>query len=94
MRLGTILATAGAGFIDSGAVAALLDRGNGVVCLDDLNDYDDPALKQANLEPARDNPRFRLVEGATCDVALVEDTHRRFGVTTTVHRAARADVRP
>ena len=75
-------------------VAALLDRANGVVRLDDLNDYDDPALKRANLEPARGNPRFRLVEGAICDVALVEDTHRRFGVTTTVHRAARADVRP
>ena len=92
--MGTILVTGGAGFIGSGVVAALLDRGSDVVCLDDFNDYYDPALKRANLEPARGNQRFRLVEGDIRDAALVEDTYRRFGVTATVHLAARAGVRP
>jgi UDP-glucuronate 4-epimerase len=92
--MGTILVTGGAGFIGSGVVAALLDRGSDVVCLDDFNDYYDPALKRANLEPARGNRRFRLVEGDIRDAALVEDTYRRFGVAATVHLAARAGVRP
>jgi UDP-glucuronate 4-epimerase len=92
--MGTILVTGGAGFIGSGVVAALLDRGSDVVCLDDFNDYYDPAFKRANLAPARGNPRFRLVEGDIRDAALVEDTYRRFGVTATVHLAARAGVRP
>ncbi len=92
--MGTILVTGGAGFIGSGVVAALLDRGSDVVCLDDFNDYYDPAFKRANLEPARGNRRFRLVEGDIRDAALVEDTYRRFGVAATVHLAARAGVRP
>ncbi|MDD5562580.1 MAG: GDP-mannose 4,6-dehydratase [Thermoanaerobaculaceae bacterium] len=92
--MGTILVTGGAGFIGSGVVAALLDRGAEVVCLDDFNDYYDPAIKRGNLEPVRGNPRFRLVEGDIRDAALVEETYRRFGVRATVHLAARAGVRP
>ncbi len=92
--MATILVTGGAGFIGSHVCARLLERGEHVVCLDDFNDYYDPAFKRANVEPFAANPRWRLVEGDIRDAGLVEDAYRRFGVSATVHLAARAGVRP
>ena len=92
--MGTILVTGGAGFIGSHVCTRLIERGADVVCLDDFNDYYDPAFKRANVEPFRSNPRWRLVEGDIRDSDLVEATYKRFGVTSTVHLAARAGVRP
>ena len=46
----TLLVTGAAGFIGSHVAMALLERGEQVVGIDNLNDYYDPALKQARLE--------------------------------------------
>ncbi len=92
--MATILVTGGAGFIGSHLTARLLERGSDVVCLDDFNDYYEPAFKRENVQPFSSNPRWRLVEGDIRDAALVSDTYRRHGVTQTVHLAARAGVRP
>jgi len=46
----TLLVTGAAGFIGSQVARALLDRGEQVVGIDNLNDYYDPALKRARLE--------------------------------------------
>ena len=48
-----ILLTGAAGFIGSNTATALLDRDDVVVGVDNLNDYYDPARKQANLEEVR-----------------------------------------
>jgi UDP-glucuronate 4-epimerase len=45
-----LLVTGVAGFIGSSVAMALLDRGEQVIGIDNLNDYYDPALKQARLE--------------------------------------------
>jgi UDP-glucuronate 4-epimerase len=92
--MGTILVTGGAGFIGSHLTAQLLERGEDVVCLDDFNDYYDPAFKRQNVESFCTSPRWRLVEGDIRDASLVDETFRVFGITTTVHLAARAGVRP
>jgi len=92
--MGTILVTGGAGFIGSHLTSRLLARGAEVVCLDDFNDYYDPAFKRENVEPFRTNSLWHLVEGDIRDAALVEQTYRKFSVATTVHLAARAGVRP
>jgi UDP-glucuronate 4-epimerase len=92
--MGTILVTGGAGFIGSHLSARLLARGEDIVCLDDFNDYYDPAFKRQNIEPFSASPRWHLIEGDIRDASLVDETYRAFGVTTTVHLAARAGVRP
>jgi len=43
----TVLVTGCAGFIGSHVASALLDRGDEVVGIDNLNDYYDPNLKLA-----------------------------------------------
>ena len=46
----TLLVTGAAGFIGSHVAMALLDRGEQVVGIDNLNDYYDPALKLARID--------------------------------------------
>src|SRR4051794_30601251 len=45
-----VLVTGAAGFIGAATARALLERGDDVVGVDNLNDYYDPALKQARLD--------------------------------------------
>ena len=45
----TVLATGAAGFIGAALSQRLLQRGDRVVGLDNLNNYDDPSLKKARL---------------------------------------------
>ena len=45
-----VLVTGAAGFIGSYTARALLDRGEDVIGIDNLNDYYDPRLKRARLE--------------------------------------------
>lgn len=87
-----ILVTGAAGFIGSHVCHRLLDRGEEVIGIDNLNDYYDPALKQARL--ARLQPReefsFRQLdiadEGALAALSGL-------GVRRVVHLAAQAGVR-
>lgn len=89
-----ILVTGGAGFIGSHLVERLLNRGDEVVVLDDLNDYYDPAIKRRNLAAASRHRCFTLVEGDIRNAGLLDSLggSRRFDVV--VHLAARAGVRP
>ena len=48
-KRGATLVTGAAGFIGSFVAQRLLERGDAVIGLDDLNDYYDPELKRARL---------------------------------------------
>jgi UDP-glucuronate 4-epimerase len=50
----TVLVTGAAGFIGFSCVRALLERGEQVVGIDNLNDYYDPSLKRARIAALRE----------------------------------------
>ena len=89
-----IVVTGGAGFIGSQLVDNLLEDGHQVLCLDEFNDFYDPAIKWANIARHRDNPLFTLAQN---DIRHREDIARLFidwHPNMVVHLAARAGVRP
>ncbi len=53
-----VLITGAAGFIGNALALRLLDRGEEVIGVDNLNDYYDPALKRARLARIADQPGF------------------------------------
>ena len=89
-----ILLTGAAGVIGFHTVRALLARGETVIGVDNLNDYYDPALKQARLKQLRGDNRFSFVQADIADraaMAQVMDDHP--GIDRIVHLAAQAGVR-
>lgn len=91
-----VLVTGGAGFIGSHTAEALLERGDRVVVVDEINDYYDVRVKHSNLArlEARYPARFTAVVGNICDRELMAATFATHGVTHVCHLAARAGVRP
>ncbi len=88
-----VLVTGAAGFIGAATSRALLERGGEVVGIDNLNDYYDPALKQARLASLsrdfRDRFRFERVDFADfAELERVADD-----VDTIIHLGAQAGVR-
>ncbi|MES1999077.1 MAG: NAD-dependent epimerase [Pseudomonadota bacterium] len=61
-----ILLTGAAGFIGMHTAKRLLERGDEVVGVDNLNDYYDVNLKQARLAQLQPYPNFRFIQ---CDIA-------------------------
>jgi UDP-glucuronate 4-epimerase len=88
-----LLVTGAAGFIGFHTARLLLERGDEVVGLDNLNAYYDPALKQARLEILKDYPQFRFVKADIADRASVETLFRAEKFQRVVHLAAQAGVR-
>ena len=94
----TFLVTGAAGFIGSHTAIRLLERGDHVVGLDNLNDYYDPARKRANLADvqrvAQHAGTLTLVEGDIRDRALLAEMFQKYALDGVVHLAAMAGVRP
>jgi UDP-glucuronate 4-epimerase len=89
-----VLVTGGAGFIGSHLVERLLAEGHRVVCLDNFDDFYDPALKRRNLAAALKHLGFRLVEGDLRDEDGLEKLFAGEKFDLVAHLAARAGVRP
>jgi len=88
-----ILVTGAAGFIGSHTAHQLLDRGDSVVGLDNLNDYYEVSLKEARL--ARLTPRkgFTFVQLDIADRAGVATLFEKERFDRVIHLAAQAGVR-
>src|SRR5262245_63209695 len=89
-----ILVTGGAGFIGSHLNDRLLERGEEIVCVDDFNDFYNPAIKQANIKKHLESSRYHLVEADIRDVERLNDVFAKYSINKIVHLAARAGVRP
>ena len=88
------LVTGGAGFIGSHLVERLLAEGHRVICLDNFDDFYDPALKRRNLTQVLKDSKFCLVEGDLRDEDLLHKLFPEEKIEIVAHLAARAGVRP
>jgi UDP-glucuronate 4-epimerase len=88
-----VLITGGAGFIGSNLAAALLQRGDEAICLDNFNDYYDPQIKRDNVARLSSEPGFALVEGDIRAAGLVARVFDAYDITHVAHLAAMAGVR-
>ena len=89
----TILVTGAAGFIGFHVARRLLAEGRTVVGLDNLNNYYDPALKQARLNILQGEQRFAFEQIDLVDRASMDRLFAKHRFTRVVHLAAQAGVR-
>jgi UDP-glucuronate 4-epimerase len=87
------LITGAAGFIGMHTAKRLLEQGEEVVGLDNLNDYYDPALKEYRLAQLTPYPRFRFVKMDLADRAGMAGLFKTEQFTHVIHLAAQAGVR-
>src|SRR6186713_1106825 len=93
----TFLVTGAAGFIGSHTAIRLLERGDHVVGLDNVNDYYDQSRKRANLEEVRrvaqGSGKFTFVEDDIRNRAMVSKLFEQHAFSGVAHLAAMAGVR-
>jgi len=89
----TLLITGAAGFIGFHLSKLCLERGHSVVGLDSLNDYYDPALKQARLGQLTSDKRFTFEKALLEDRDAIERIFTTYRPTRVVNLAAQAGVR-
>ena len=91
-----ILVTGAAGFIGANLVGRLLDRGDTVVGLDNINDYYPVELKHARLKELQNRPdasRFTFVKGDIADREMLPALFASENFDAVVNLAAQAGVR-
>jgi UDP-glucuronate 4-epimerase len=88
-----VLVTGAAGFIGSHLSHKLLDRGDRVYGLDNLNDYYDVNLKLSRLKRLEDRAGFELSKIALEDRSAVEKLFAEHQFDVVVNLAAQAGVR-
>jgi len=88
-----VLITGAAGFIGNALALRLLDRGDEVIGIDNLNDYYDPSLKQARLARTQDHPAFTDIRIDLEDRRGIADLFAQHKPDGVVNLAAQAGVR-
>jgi len=87
------LVTGAAGFIGMYTAKRLLEQGEQVVGLDNLNDYYEPALKEYRLAQLAPYPNFRFVKMDLADRDGMAQLFKSEQFTHVIHLAAQAGVR-
>ncbi|MGH8272694.1 MAG: NAD-dependent epimerase [Gammaproteobacteria bacterium] len=88
-----VLVTGAAGFIGSQVATNLLERGDEVIGVDNLNDYYDPTLKEARLKRLESHEGFRNFRVDVADAAALGKIFDAEKPERIVHLAAQAGVR-
>ena len=88
-----ILITGAAGFIGAALCSKFLNSGADVVGIDNINDYYDPALKQARLKRLEHHAGFRFLTLDIADQAGLDTLFRRERFEIVLNMAAQAGVR-
>ena len=88
-----VLVTGAAGFIGYFVARRLLDRGDEVVGIDNLNDYYDVSLKEARLSLLQEYERFEFRRMGLEDKGAVDELFSVADFERVVHLGAQAGVR-
>jgi len=88
-----VLITGTAGFIGNHLALRLLDRGDEVIGLDNVNDYYDVNLKEARLNRIKNHPSFTEVRVSLEDKEAIQATFTTHQPERVVNLAAQAGVR-
>ena len=88
-----VLVTGAAGFIGNAVALRLLECGDTVIGVDNLNDYYDVSLKQARLERLEPHQPFIFLKGDIADLSFMEGAFATHKPQRVVHLAAQAGVR-
>lgn len=88
-----ILVTGTAGFIGSTLAIRLLERGDEVIGVDNVNDYYDPTLKESRLERLKAYDAFTEVRISIEDRDAMEEVFVKYKPQRVVNLAAQAGVR-
>ena len=90
-----VLVTGAAGFIGAATARALLERGDEVIGIDNLNNYYDPKLKQARLTNLQQQfgDRFSFERVDFADAELLKSTTDALDIDGIIHLGAQAGVR-
>jgi UDP-glucuronate 4-epimerase len=92
-RTDPVLVTGAAGFIGHAVAHRLLERGERVIGVDIVNDYYDPALKEARLSTFNGRAEFSFERADIADAHHMAEIVAKAGVRRIVHLAAQAGVR-
>lgn len=88
-----ILVTGGAGFIGSNLCRVLLERGDTIVAIDNLNDYYDVNIKYWRLEQLKKYDNFKFIKMDISDKESIMNLFKEEGFEVAVNLAAQAGVR-
>jgi UDP-glucuronate 4-epimerase len=88
-----VLVTGVAGFIGYHLCCSLLEKGEEVVGIDSVNEYYDPALKNARLENLNEKDKFTFFKMDMCDFSALEEVFKSYTFERICHLAAQAGVR-
>ena len=88
-----VLVTGSAGFVGSALTLHLLERGDEVVGIDNLNDYYDVDLKKARLARHLGHPRYRHEYADLADRSAIEKVFAQVQPERVVNLGAQAGVR-
>jgi UDP-glucuronate 4-epimerase len=90
-----LLVTGGAGFIGSHFIErALKETQARIICLDNFNDFYDPAVKWQNIAGLAGDPRVTLLAEDFCNADAMLRLFEEQDISAVVHLGAYAGVRP